>query len=68
MVTQMTGGWNIVAYRARYLVETNGYAGGDGNRRFRIYCWTNPPVGNGTLLVTNDFDAGANELSVSAIV
>jgi hypothetical protein len=25
------------------IVDTNGYSGGAGNRRFRIYYWLNPP-------------------------
>jgi hypothetical protein len=49
------------------LTDTNGYTGGDGNRRFRIYYWSNPPAGNNTLLVTNSY-SGGNELAVSAIV
>ena len=49
------------------LVETNGYKGGDGNRRFRIYYWLNPPVGTNTIMVSNP-NTGPNELSVSAML
>jgi hypothetical protein len=28
------------------LVNTDGYTGGAGNQRFRIYYWVNPPTGN----------------------
>jgi hypothetical protein len=49
------------------MVDTNGYAGGDGNRRFRIYYWVNPPQGPNTIVVANPY-SGANELAVSAIL
>jgi hypothetical protein len=49
------------------LVETNGYRGGDGNRRFRIYYWLNPPVGTNSVFVYLPY-TGPNELAVSAIV
>ena len=45
-----------MAVAGTLLVDTNGYTGGDGNRRFRIYCWTKPPLGGGSLLVTNDLE------------
>ncbi|HXJ72354.1 MAG TPA: hypothetical protein VNM37_05860, partial [Candidatus Dormibacteraeota bacterium] len=50
------------------LVDTNGYTGGDGNRRFRIYYWANPPPGPNRILVTNDLTVDPNELAVSAIL
>ena len=49
------------------IVDTNGYTGGDGNRRFRIYYWLNPASGPNTIVVSNP-SSGANELAVSAIV
>jgi hypothetical protein len=49
------------------LVDTNGYTGGDGNRRFRIYYWVNPPVGNNTIKVSNP-NTGPNELSAVALL
>jgi len=49
------------------LVDTNGYSGGDGNRRFRIYYWAAPTPGLNNLLVSNPIDI-ANELSVAAIL
>jgi len=49
------------------MVDTNGYTGGDGNRRFRIYYWLNPAPGPNTIVVANPFN-GPNELAVSAIL
>jgi uncharacterized repeat protein (TIGR01451 family) len=49
------------------IVETDGYTGGAGNRRFRIYYWLNPPTGTNTIVVSNP-SSGANELAVSAIL
>jgi hypothetical protein len=49
------------------IVDTNGYKGGDGNRRFTIYYWLNPPGGTNTIAVSNS-NSGANELSVSAVL
>jgi hypothetical protein len=49
------------------LVDTNGYTGGDGNRRFRIYYWLNPPVGTNTIKVSNP-NTGPNELSAVALL
>jgi hypothetical protein len=51
------------------IAETNGYwpPGEDGNRRFRIYYWLNPPLGINTIRVLNP-NTGANELAVSAML
>ena len=46
------------------MVDTNGYTGGDGNRRFRIYYWLNPTPGPNTIVVANPYN-GDNELAVS---
>jgi len=40
---------------------------GDGNRRFRIYYWLNPPPGINTVVVSNP-NTGPNELDVSAML
>ena len=49
------------------IVETNGYTGGDGNRRFRIYYWLNPPAGTNTVVISNPID-NPNELATSALL
>ena len=49
------------------IADTNGYNGGDGNHRFRIYYWLNPPQGTNNLMVANP-NSGANELAVSAVL
>jgi hypothetical protein len=49
------------------LTETNGYTGDDGNRRFRIYYWLNPPQGINTIQVSNP-NSGPNELSAAALL
>ena len=49
------------------IVDTDGYTGGAGNRRFRIYYWVNPPQGNNTIVVSNPY-TGPNELSVSVVL
>src|SRR5262249_22300932 len=49
------------------LVETNGYTGGAGNRRVRIYYWLNPAPGATTIVVSNPY-TGQNELAVSAVL
>ena len=49
------------------IVDTNGYTGGDGNRRFRIYYWLNPSPGTATIVVANQ-GSGDNELAVSAVL
>jgi hypothetical protein len=51
----------------RVVVDTNGYTGGDGNRRFRIYYWLNPALGNNTIRVSNP-NTGPNELSAVALL
>jgi hypothetical protein len=53
------------------IVDTNGYTGGAGNRRFRIYYWLNPPPGLTTVVVTNppaNNNPSGNELAVSVIL
>lgn len=50
------------------ITDTNGYSGGDGNRRFRTYYWLNPAPGSNTILVTNDLSIEDNELAVSAVL
>jgi len=49
------------------IVDTDGYTGGAGNRRFRIYYWVNPAPGTNTVVVSNP-NTGANELAVSVIL
>ena len=49
------------------ITDTNGYNGGDGNRRFRTYYWLNPSPGTNTIVVSNPYNGG-NELAVSAIL
>jgi hypothetical protein len=62
-------GWTVTANGApgTPIVDTNGYTGGDGNRRFRIYYWMNPTPGPNTIIVANPSN-GPNELAVSAIL
>ena len=63
------GAWSVTnnGVPGTVIADTNGYTGGDGNRRFRIYYWLNPPVGTNTISVSNP-NTGANELSVSAML
>ena len=49
------------------LVQANGYTGGDGNRRFRIYYWLNPAPGPNTVVVANP-NTDPNELALSVIL
>ncbi len=49
------------------IANTNGYVGGAGNQRFRIYYWINPAPGTATITVRNSF-TGSNELSVAAVL
>jgi uncharacterized repeat protein (TIGR01451 family) len=49
------------------LVDTDGYVGGAGNQRFRIYYWVNPAPGAATITVQNAYQ-GDNELAVSAVL
>lgn len=52
------------------IVDSDGYNGGAGNRRFRIYYWLNPPPGPNTVMVTNP-QANiftTNELAVSVVL
>ena len=51
------------------IVDTDGYTGGAGNRRFRIYYWLNPPPGLTTVVVTNPpANTTPNELDVSVVL
>jgi hypothetical protein len=52
------------------IVDTDGYTGGAGNRRFRIYYWLNPPPGLTTVVVTNPpaNNPSGNELAVSVVL
>jgi len=47
------------------IVDTDGYTGGSGNRRFRVYYWLNPPTGTNTIVVKLPVD-NPNELAVVA--
>jgi hypothetical protein len=49
------------------IVDTDGYSGGSGNRRFRIYYWANPAPGAHTVTVANPYN-GANELAFAVIL
>lgn len=49
------------------LVDSDGYWGGEGNRRFRVYYWVNPPLGVNTVRVTNP-NTGLNELASVAML
>lgn len=49
------------------IVATDGYTGGAGNRRFRIYYWVSPAPGNATISVFNP-STSPNELAVSAVL
>jgi len=49
------------------IVDTDGYSGGAGNRRFRIYYWPNPTQGAHTVSVANPYN-GANELAFAVIL
>jgi VCBS repeat-containing protein len=62
-------GWRVeyAGVPGTLIVDTNGYSGGDGNRRFRIYYWANPTPGLNSLIVSNNTTI-ANELAVSAIL
>src|SRR5207245_7140720 len=63
------GAWSVTnnGVPGTNIVDTNGYKGGDGNRRFRIYYWLNPSPGPNTIMVSNP-NTGPNELSVSAML
>ena len=51
------------------IVDTDGYTGGAGNRRFRIYYWLDPPPGLTTVVVTNPpANTTPNELAVSVVL
>ncbi len=49
------------------LVDTDGYTGGSGNQRFRIYYWLNPPAGTNTIVIQNGY-VGANEIAAAAVL
>jgi hypothetical protein len=61
--------WNVTCNGApgTEIIDTNGYNGGDGNRRFRIYYWLSPAPGKSTIVVSNP-GKGPNELAVSALL
>lgn len=54
--------------KGRLYVETDGYAGGAGNRLFRIYYWIAPTAGTHDLVVENLVPPGANELAAVALL
>ncbi len=49
------------------LVNTDGYSGGAGNHRFRIWYWVNPPAGNNSVIIQNTY-SGSNEIAASAVL
>jgi fibronectin type 3 domain-containing protein len=61
------GAWSVTnnGVPGTVLLEANGYEGGEGNKRFRIYYWLNPPLGVNTIQVSNP-NTGPNELTVVA--
>jgi hypothetical protein len=61
--------WTVTAngVPGTLITEQNGYNGGAGNRRFRIYYWLNPAPGPSDIVVSNPY-AGPNELSVSTVL
>jgi Concanavalin A-like lectin/glucanases superfamily len=64
-------GWSVTnnGVAGTSIVDTDGYNGGAGNRRFRIYYWLNPPLGSNTVVVTNpQADSTFNELAVSVVL
>ena len=64
-------GWTVTSngVPGTLIVDTDGYTGGTGNRRFRIYYWLNPPPGATTVVVTNpQADNTPNELAVSVVL
>ena len=64
-------GWTVTSngVAGTEIVDTDGYTGGTGNRRFRIYYWLNPPPGATTVVVTNPpADSTPNELAVSVVL
>jgi hypothetical protein len=62
-------GWTVTDNNVAgtQIVDTDGYNGGAGNRRFRIYYWLHPAEGTNTVAVSNPY-TGGNELAVSAIL
>jgi hypothetical protein len=65
------GSWTVTSngVPGTEIVNTNGYTGGAGNHRFRIYYWLNPPPGPTTVVVTNlPANPFANELAVSVVL
>ncbi len=64
-------GWTVTSngVPGTSIVDTDGYTGGAGNRRFRIYYWLDPPPGANTVVVTNPAaDTLPNELAVSVVL
>src|SRR5262249_42210246 len=49
------------------LLKTDGYTGGTGNQRFRIFYWVNPLAGANTVVIQNSI-SGANEITASAVL
>ena len=49
------------------FVESNGYREATDNRRFRIYYWVNPPLGENIVRVSNP-NTGPNELAAAALL
>jgi hypothetical protein len=62
-------GWTVQdnGVNGTEIVDTDGYNGGTGNRRFRIYYWLNPTGGSNTVTVFNPY-TGGNELAVSVLL
>lgn len=65
----MPDSWNVTCngVPGTEIVDTNGYTGGDGNRRFRIYYWRSPATGTSTIVVSNP-GKEPHELAVSAVL
>jgi len=65
----MPDSWNVTCngVPGTEIVDTNGYTGGAGNRRFRIYYWRSPAPGTSTIVVSNP-GKEPNELAVSAVL
>ena len=69
--TQPIDGWTVTSngVPGTSIVDTDGYTGEAGNRRFRIYYWLNLPPGLNTVVGTNlAADITPNELAVSVVL